>query len=243
MTVPEQIEIITAKLKELDKLGKKKPHTRYTLADGTVIPSTTTINSNNLGWNKYILIKWSKKMQRENKDSEAFTEVSARIGTLAHYFAECYVKKEPIDREMVAAEYLVEEVKIAKTAYQGFKKWADKHNPIFKHSEVQLVSEEYKYGGTIDLILEVDGKLCIYDIKTSNSVHTEMILQLAAYRHLYEANYALKITSATIIKISKDEPEYELHYVDSDMLDKGWEAFKSLITINRMHDELKFSRI
>ena len=51
----------------------------------------------NLGWNKFILQRWIRKMARNGKDSDAYTEISARIGTLAHYFAEQYMKEEPID--------------------------------------------------------------------------------------------------------------------------------------------------
>jgi ATP-dependent exoDNAse (exonuclease V) beta subunit len=240
MYIKEQIELIELKLKKLDKLGHKKPHTKYTLADGTVVPSTTTIIGGNLGWNKFILQRWIRSMARKGKDSDAYTEVSARIGTLAHYFAEQYIKGEPIDKEYVADEFIIEEVAIAKTAFEGFKKWAKEAAPKLIHSEVQLVCETHVYGGTIDLIIELNGELHIFDIKTSNHVHDEMILQLAAYRNLYESNYNEKIKNATIIKISKESPDYELFPVTSEKLDKGWEVFKALLKVNKMHSEIKF---
>ena len=58
-----------------------------------------------------------------------------------------------------------------------------------------------------------------------------MILQLAAYRNLYESNYGEKIKKATIIKISKESPDYELYPVSSSKLDKGWKVFKPLLLV------------
>ncbi len=53
--------------------------------------------------------------------------------------------------------------------------------------EIHLVSEKWKFGGTPDAILRVDGKLVLADWKTSQRhLPRHVLLQLAAYRHLIE---------------------------------------------------------
>ena len=52
--------------------------------------------------------------------------------------------------------------------------------PILIESEIHLFSDQYKFAGTCDLVVEIEGERWLLDLKTSNSIHTAMDLQLAA---------------------------------------------------------------
>jgi hypothetical protein len=41
----------------------------------------------------------------------------------------------------------------------------------------------YNYAGTMDLLCEIDGLMCILDVKTGKSVHEDAALQINAYAH------------------------------------------------------------
>ena len=55
------------------------------------------------------------------------------------------------------------------------------HKPELVSTEYHLFSDIHEYAGTADLVVRLNGKLWLLDIKTSNSLHTSHDLQLAAY--------------------------------------------------------------
>lgn len=56
-------------------------------------------------------------------------------------------------------------------------------------SERQLYSPLWKFAGTLDRVAEVNGKMCILDIKTSKSLYPSVAIQTAAYKKLWEDNF------------------------------------------------------
>lgn len=54
-------------------------------------------------------------------------------------------------------------------------------NAIF--AEVPVFSDQYHYAGRLDLIAEVDGNLCVLDLKSTDSMKRAYIAQAAAYRY------------------------------------------------------------
>lgn len=61
--------------------------------------------------------------------------------------------------------------------------WLTEMNPEIISTEKVLVSNEYDYAGTRDLLCRIDGKLWVLDIKTSQDIYTDMKIQVAAYKH------------------------------------------------------------
>jgi len=59
-------------------LQKKKAHQIYKLKDGTVVKGVTTILEN-LGWNKQVLIAWSRKTALAGIDPTKVKEEAADI--------------------------------------------------------------------------------------------------------------------------------------------------------------------
>ena len=85
------------------------------------------------------------------------------------------------------------------------------------------------FGGTPDGIIETGaGKTAIMDIKTSSGVYRDHLLQVAAYKHLWEENNpGLKITGGFhILRFAKEGGDFAHHYYPE--LEAGWEMFKHL---------------
>jgi len=86
--------------------------------------------------------------------------------------------------------------------WQMILRFADFWNtvkPRLIATEQHIFSDEYKYAGTIDLVVEIDGKIWLLDIKTSNSLHTSYDLQLAAYAQAWNENFDTPIENTGII--------------------------------------------
>lgn len=212
-------------------------HKIYTNQKQERVPSVTTIISNNLGWNKQMLMAWSKKIAlTEGRDSDEIKDEAANIGTIAHYLIECKIKKEIPD----ISQYKKEDLLLARNGYLAFCQWEDWWKPDeYIHSELELVSNNHNYGGTIDLIVRKDNALHILDIKTSNHVHPEMAIQLAAYKQMYEEVNNQKIESCNIIKVNKNKVSYNFYPISPKQIEAGWHVFESMLTVDKNREILK----
>lgn len=216
-------------------------HTVYKNKDGKRVPSVTTIISNNLGWNKQMLIAWSKKIAlQQGKDSKEIVDDAANVGTLTHLLIESKIKSIVPDISI----YPKEDLKRAKNGYIGFCNWEKFWQPEkYVYSEIKLVSEQYQFGGTIDIVAEKNNNLHILDIKTSNYIHAEMAIQLAAYKRLFEENMNTCIDSMGIINLSKTNVEYKFFPVTDEIDIAAWDIFQNLLIVQNNKSKLsKFGK-
>ena len=102
------------------------------------------------------------------------------------------------------------------------------HNPELIASEIHLLSHEYKYAGTCDLVVKLNDKVWLLDIKTSNSLHTSYNLQLSAYAKAWNEKYDDKIEETGIIwlKSSKRGPK------EGKLQGNGWEIIQGDKTVD-----------
>ena len=72
--------------------------------------------------------------------------------------------------------------------------------PHIKVNEFMAISENYKLGGTIDIVCELNGELWLIDAKSSNAIHPSHELQLAAYATMWNEQFPkAKIQRAGIL--------------------------------------------
>lgn len=213
------------------------PRQGYRAADGGKIPSVTTILSRFKDSGS--LIKWAYNTGREHGRLEALgqeaptslydvTGKAADIGTAAHAMVETFIKGgNPM---MVGALLQLQEQERQKAvnAFEMYGKWASMSSLKVLHQEIPLVSEELRFAGTPDAIGLVDGELCLVDWKTSNAVYADYLLQLAAYRHLWEVNHPDQLLTGGfhLCRFSKDHGDFAHHYYNE--LGDAWEMFKLL---------------
>lgn len=153
----------------------------YYLKDGTRVPSVTTV----LGRFKDSggLIHWAWALGKEGKDYREVRDQAADAGTLAHAAVDDWIHKRPITFEGAP-----ETCTKAKKAFEAFLEWANQTQLVVTHTEMPLISERHKFGGTFDAIL-VKGKRSMGDWKSSNAIYGEYLAQVAAYGILWEENF------------------------------------------------------
>jgi len=215
------------------------PHHVYLLADGTRVPSVTTVISQvSLGGIEGLLI-WANRLGQQGLDHRAERDKAADAGTVCHKLAEAYAKGTIFD----SSQYSPETMDKANHAYKGFLEWAKASSFRIGHSEVSLISEKHKYGGTLDCML-INNELALGDYKTSNSIWPGMLCQLAAYRELWEENHPDEpITGGFhLLRFSKperaDDPVMFTHHYWSD-LNLAWEAFLHMRELYELQKRLK----
>jgi len=181
-------------------LSKVTAHTQYRISSGTRVPGVTTILGV-LGKGQ-ALIRWANRLGLQGIDSTKYVDDKADIGTCAHYLIECDVKGIEPD----LSDYSPNTVSLAEN---GLLKWLDWKPSDFEllGSEMKLVSEEHRYGGTCDIYAKISGKRTLVDIKTSGSgVWPEMKHQVVAYKHLLEEN-GHPVDEIWILRVGRDDTE------------------------------------
>lgn len=204
--------------------GKKvMAHQRY-YSDGKQVPGVTTVLS---VLAKPALIPWANRMGLQGIDTSKYTDEAASIGTLAHALIEADLKGEEPD----VSDFSPKQLERAQYGVQAFREWRAKHN--FKPSlvEEELVSDVYKYGGTIDCVATFDRVLTLVDLKTSSGIWPEHRYQLGAYwRLLLEHGY--DIQAARILRIGRTEGEgMEEHTITGRQVLHGWQVFEACLRI------------
>jgi len=201
---------------------KEKAHQVYKLANGTRVPSVTTVTGI---LNKPQLIKWANRLGLDGIDVAKYVDIQAEAGTLAHQFILDYFKGVETD----TSEYSQKVIDKAKNSLRSFHKFLSEHNVKPLKAEEQLVSERYKYGGTLDLLADLDGKVVVMDWKTGKGIYKEYGYQLAAYANLVEENFGLKVDGTFIVRINRgDNEEYEMKSFDWK---KNFEVFNALLKV------------
>lgn len=199
-----------------------RPKHGYHLADGTRVPGVTTI----IGRFKEsgALIHWAWEQGRDGADYRAVRDAAAQAGVLAHAMVEAHLRGESPDD---VAEKAPADIRgKAETAFLSFLTWADAHKLSVVETEMSLVSEEHEFGGTLDCcVLQLNGELVIGDWKTSGGIYSDHLLQIAAYRGLFEENFPDReiAPGGHIMRFDKHEGDFHHHYFQG--LGLEWEQF------------------
>lgn len=211
------------------------PRQGYFLKDGAQVPGTTTV----IGRFKDsgALLHWAfsqgKAAQRgEIKSLYDKRDEAAEAGTLAHAMVEARIRGE--DPNSVLSGIESEQIKIqAQAAYKAYLSWESMTKLVIVEQEMQLVSEQHKFGGTPDAIGQINGELCLVDWKTSNGVYQDYLIQLAAYRHLWEEKYPDRPLTGGfhLCRFAKEHGDFAHHFYPN--LDEAWEAF---LLMRRLYD-------
>jgi hypothetical protein len=214
------------------KNKKNQVHTVYKKSDGTRVPGCTTI----VGLlAKPQLISWANRLGLEGIDSAKYVDDLANVGTLAHEQILAYFTGKEVDTK----EFSQNDIDRAKNSMKSFSSWlvGKKINPIW--NEIQLVSEKFNFGGTLDMLAEINGKLTILDFKTGNAIYDEYAIQLGGYKILLkEQGYEPK--KAMIVRVGRDNSEgFEVKEYNDEQMEVAEEIFMHLLAIYYLRKEKK----
>jgi hypothetical protein len=150
--------------RKIVRLEKTRAHQKYPLKDGTDVPGASTIAK--IGEDTSGLIHWAWKLGMEGQDYRKVRDKAADIGTVAHFMIECFLHNHEPD----LAEFSSADIEKANIAFGNFRKWWDEEGFTVIEPEVQLVSEEYLFGGTIDApSRDRDGKIVLVGLEDEQS--------------------------------------------------------------------------
>lgn len=216
------------------RLEKTRAHQKYPLKDGTEVPGASTIAK--IGEDSNGLIHWAWKLGTEGKDYRKVRDQAADIGTVAHFMIECFLHNHEPD----LSEFSPADVEKATMAFNNFRKWWDEEGLTVIEPEVQLVSEEWLFGGTIDApSRDRDGKIVLLDWKTSKAIVGAHKIQLAGYEQLWNENRPkMKVQRRAIVRIGKESPDdFEVAWIFS--AEPFWEVFKARLALHYAQLRLK----
>lgn len=139
----------------------------------------------------------------------------------------------------------------ASNAYNAFVEWFNEATPTIINVEEVIYSAEYEYAGTYDAMMEIDGKVYLTDLKTTNAsrkaprgVYAEYFIQLGAYaaaheeqRKYEEANGSSKLPVVEGLAVISAKKNGKLDVVTNDDLglsvSECGELFQQIVRINR----------
>lgn len=168
----------------------------YTLPNGKVVPSVTTVIG---AKQKQSIIEWRKRVGEE--EANRVSRQAASRGTNTHKLIENYLNNEPLGGNIMPD---------AKKMFVDLKPFLNKIDNIH-YQEQSLWSDRIEMAGRVDCIGEYNGVLSIIDFKTSKRVKKkedipEYFAQCTAYALMYEELVGDPIDQLVVLMAVNDSP-------------------------------------
>ena len=180
--------------------------------EGIKVPRVTHILSEMI--HEDYLMDWANYVGRyKRQNHNDIRDHSAYIGTNVHSAIEKYTSMNFVDL-FDDIDSVSDRLKM-KNAFYSFKQWWDiisLHNHEIIFQEQPLVCKYY--GGTLDMLVSIDGLVYLVDFKTSNNFNYKYHLQTAAYRRMLYFQYGIIVDGIIILKLSKDQVFFEEQLLD-----------------------------
>ena len=175
-------------LKQINFLDRRV----YKRGEGVYYPSVTTILQY-MPKNKFFET-WMKDV---GHNADLIMRKAGKEGTQVHEAAEALVKGEEVTwmDEYGRAKYS----QVVWEMILKFYEFWSTYKPELISTEDFVWSDEHKYAGTADLVVKLDGKIWLLDLKTSNSLHKSYDLQLASYAVALKESKGIEIERTGII--------------------------------------------
>lgn len=175
---------------------------------GDRVPRTTEILSSML--HEEGLMSWANSLGFKRIGYRAYLNEAANKGTYTHNAIEHFLKNGQ-ELSLSAIPELAHEA--TTNAYLSFRKWWDMIN---EENEVEVLAVEKKlackyFGGTLDCLLRINGKLWLIDFKTSNHVNYKYCLQMASYIYMLKEVEDITVDGVIILQLDKHRLEFHEH--------------------------------
>jgi hypothetical protein len=149
----------------------------YTTETGGFVPSVTTILEAYPKGAAYY--QWLKT---NGEDSDTIRDEAGRRGSIVHNLTERYDNGEEC---CLVSENGNIEFKLGEWAmFERYVDFRTRYPLGIVHNELNIISETLGFAGTLDRVIEMNGKKILLDIKTSGAIYPSYWLQLAAYKEL-----------------------------------------------------------
>ena len=212
-------------LKQINFLDRRV----YKRGEGVYYPSVTTILQY-MPKNKFFET-WMKDV---GHNADLIMRKAGKEGTQVHEAAEALVKGEEVTwmDDYGRAKYS----QVVWEMILKFYEFWSTYKPELISTEDFVWSDKHKYAGTADLVVKLDGKVWLLDLKTSNSLHKSYDLQLASYAVALKESKGIEIDRTGIIWLksytrsaSKKKGVYQgkgWQIKNIDKIEENFELFK-----------------
>lgn len=182
------------------------------------------------------LIHWAWTVGKAGKNLRGAREMT--VGTIVEHMIEDHLlgQQRPLP---VASQ---SDIDRARKCFDGFKTWAAEHDVQVARTQLKLVSNIHRFTGTLDAVALIDGRATIVDWKAAGGVYLDHLLQLAAYRILFQENALPELATpdhATLVRIDKESGEVDPREWDAATLERAGEMFLTLRKAYDMDKALK----
>jgi CRISPR/Cas system-associated exonuclease Cas4 (RecB family) len=128
-------------------------------------------------------------------------------------------------------DFTQDQIDKAETGYLAFLEWEKDNKLEYIHLEYPVVSEELRYGGTIDMIARKNGALWMLDLKTSKAIYPEHKVQIAAYLMAYNEQADEKdnerIDECHLLQLNKEDGSFQHHKISEEQIIDGFQVFRA----------------
>lgn len=165
----------------------------YSTENGAHVPSVTTILQ---AYPKDAhFYQWLKQV---GEDADTIRDEAGRRGSIVHKLTEEYDAGMEIN--LLNTDGNIGFKLSEWSMFERYVQFRKSHDFKVLLSEVNIVDPKLGYAGTVDRVIEYNGKNILVDIKTSNAIHDQYWLQLAAYAELIKKNIKkLRIDNVAIL--------------------------------------------
>lgn len=200
---------------------------RFYLSDnGQYVPSVTTILDAFPKSAEYFA--WIKKY---GEDADTIRDEAGRRGSIVHELTELYDQGEEVS---FLNDYGFPKFKMLEwSMFERYVEFSETHNPKIDMIEVHMIDEILGFAGTIDRIININGKSMLLDIKTSGAIYPSYWLQLAAYFELLKCN-GIFVDQVGILWLNA---KTRTKGKDGDIQGKGWQlVWKDAQEVNKDYE-------
>lgn len=219
----------------LRKLEKFKPHQRYYLRSGQEVIGCSGISKITDGVEGLLRYTW--KQGKEGKAYGAEKDAAADSGTVAHGLMEAFLLGDELD----LSDFSPESISLGTIAFEKCRAWWVAQKLSFKHAELQLVSHDYEYGGTLDIVaINEKDETCLIDEKATKSLRTAHGIQVVGgYLPLYNENFPDDpIDKVCILRLPKDGTNVEPAWINPQLFEYYKQAFLANLAAHEARKKL-----
>lgn len=222
------------------------PETPYIFGN-RFVPRVTSILSSMLS--EEYLMGWANYLGFKRQNYKSVVEEAAQKGSYTHESIENYITN---GIEPNTGTLPVQFRTAVQNAYDSFKLWWD----IVTKNKYKVIYQEFPlvcewFGGTLDLLMEINDKVYLFDFKTSNHPSYKYFIQLSAYIYMLKILYNIEVDGCAIIMLDKTQVHFNEIMIDlSDDSDKSFmdhcrETFFALVYgyYNRLQVEQEFKEV
>lgn len=178
-------------------------------------------------------------LAKPDPDFRAKRDNAANVGTIVHARIDAWTRNMQFDAKPYESPEIPDPAAASQIGFNAFLEWAGATKFKLVEAEMQLVSEEYNYGGTPDVMM-VREKTTVGDYKTGDLRPTSLLPQLAAYQHLLrEHGHKIEDNGAHAMSINRETGGFIHRYFTPEEVARGWNVFTTMLKLHQLMKEMK----